>query len=173
MQEQANRTEETETITVQSSRFGELQVPVSQVFHFPQGLLGFPADRYFVLLRHRQDSPFLWLQSLVTPQLAFVVTSPFQIVSEYQVQLTNEDRRDLDPAGDDPLLIYALVTIPRGNPAAMTLNLMGPLVVNGRTRVGKQVVLSDSNYSHRQPILAVTRAQSPAAAESAGMGAPP
>jgi flagellar assembly factor FliW len=171
--DQANRTEKTETITVQTSRFGEVEVPVSQVLHFPQGLLGFPVDRYFVLLRHRPDSPFLWLQSLANPHLAFVITNPFQIVPEYQVQLTNEDRRDLDPAGDDPLLTYALVNIPRGNPAAMTMNLIGPLVVNGRTRVGKQVVLSDSMYSHRQPVLAVPRAESPVAPESAGMAAPP
>lgn len=173
MQDQANRTEETETITVQSSRFGEVKVPVSQVIHLPQGLLGFPADRYFVFLLHRQDSPFLWLQSLTNPHLAFVVTNPFEIVPDYQVQLTNEDRRDLDPAGDDPFLIYALITIPRGNPAAMTMNLMGPVVVNGRTRVGKQVVLSDSAYSHRQPVLGTTRAESPAAPENAGMGVAP
>jgi len=171
--DQGNRTEQTETITAQTSRFGAVQVPLSQVIHLPQGLLGFPADRYFVLLRHRQDSPFLWLQSLANPDLAFVITSPFQIVPDYQVQLTNEDRRELDLAGDDPLVTYALVTIPRGNPAAMTMNLIGPLVINGRTRVGKQVVLSESTYSHRQPILAVTRAETPAAPESAGMAAPP
>jgi len=162
-----------ETITAQTSRFGEVQVPVSQAIHFPQGLLGFPTERDFVFLLHRQDSPFLWLQSLSSPHLAFVVTSPFPIVPEYQVQLTNEDRRDLDPAGDDPLLIYALVTIPRGNPAAMTVNLLGPLVVNGRIRVGKQVVMNDSAYSHRQPVLAPTLSEKLAAPKNASVGASP
>ena len=172
LQDQANRTEGPETVAVQTSRFGEVEVPASQVVHFPQGLLGFPADRYFVFLRHREDSPFLWLQSLANPNLAFVVMSPLPLLADYRVRVTNDDRRDLNLADDDSLLIYALVTIPKGNPAAMTVNLLGPIVINARARIGKQIVLNDTAYSHRQPILARTPAEEPAAPKRADAGAP-
>ena len=173
MQDQTSRTEGAETVTVQTSRFGEVEVPASQVIHFPQGLLGFPEHRCFVFLLHRQNSPFLWLQSLVDPNLAFVVMSPLPLLANYQVRVTNDDRRDLNLANDDSLLIYALVTIPKGNPAAMTVNLLGPIVINARARIGKQIVLNDTGYSHRQPILAPTPAEEPAAPRRADMGAPP
>jgi flagellar assembly factor FliW len=37
---------------------------------------------------------------------------------------------------------------------AITANLLGPLVVNSRTRIGRQVVLNDSKHPLRAPLVA-------------------
>ena len=42
-----------DVVHVVSSRFGELDVPVDRVLHFPQGLIGFARARRFVILDHR------------------------------------------------------------------------------------------------------------------------
>ena len=49
---------------VQSTRFGELDVPEEQILDFPQGVLGFPAEKQFALMEYKPNSPFYLLQSL-------------------------------------------------------------------------------------------------------------
>jgi flagellar assembly factor FliW len=44
------------------------------------------------------------------------------------------------------------VTIPK-NPLEMTANLMAPLVVDCRSRVGRQLVLDTGRFSTRHPLL--------------------
>lgn len=153
MEKDKTEAETADTVTMRTSRFGEIEIPATQVIKLPQGLLGFPAQQHFALLVHKPGSPFFWLQSVEDPALAFVAMNPYLLAPDYKVDLTNEDRQDLQLSGEEPLMIYGLVTIPRGKPAEMTINLMGPLVINTAARVGKQLVLNNSDYSHRHPVL--------------------
>ena len=50
------------------------------------------------------------------------------------------------------LTIYAVVTIPE-DPREATLNLMAPIVINERGRRGRQVILHESKYSVRHPLV--------------------
>jgi flagellar assembly factor FliW len=115
---------------------------------------------------HKPDSPFFWLQSADDPELAFIVMNPQLVMPDYAVHLAKEDRQALQVKGEDPLVIYGLVTIPRGNPADMTINLLGPLVINSAAGVGRQVVMSGSDYSHRHPVLGLGSDRSQQAAGS-------
>jgi flagellar assembly factor FliW len=60
---------------------------------------------------------------------------------------------ELDVEAVGELSVFVIVTIPAGNPGAMTANLLGPLVVNPRSRRAKQLVLDDRLYSHRYRVL--------------------
>ena len=153
MQNQKTEAKTSETMTIATSRLGEVEVSTQKIIHLPQGVLGFPAHRNFVLLVHKPDSPFSWFQSVDDPELAFIVMNPQLVIPDYSVDLTKEDCQALRLQGEEPLAVYGLVTIPRGNPAEMTINLLGPLVINTAVGVGKQVVMSGSNYSHRHPVL--------------------
>ncbi len=55
--------------TCQTSRFGEIQVLVSSIIEFPDGLIGLGGSLY-ALLRTDAKSPFVWLQSLTDPGIA-------------------------------------------------------------------------------------------------------
>jgi flagellar assembly factor FliW len=35
----------------------------------------------------------------------------------------------------------------------MTVNLLGPLVIDIEIRIGRQVILANSGYDHRYPVL--------------------
>ena len=41
------------------------------------------------------------------------------------------------------------------NPSEATINLMAPIVINERERCGKQVILHESQYSVKHPLLHV------------------
>jgi flagellar assembly factor FliW len=55
-------------------------------------------------------------------------------------------------AGD--LSLFAIVTIPVGNPMGLTANLLGPVALNPVRRLARQLVLDDRLYSHRHPVMA-------------------
>lgn len=141
---------------VKSTRFGGFDVPEEKVLTFPDGLLGFEGLKRYVFLDHDAQSPFKWLQSVDDPEVAFVVISPTEFLTDYVVELGRDDVVKLGLKDASDAAVYVLVVIPE-DPSAMTANLQGPLVVNAERRVGRQVVLADGRYRTRHPILAELR----------------
>lgn len=122
----------------------------------PFGIPGFPDHKQFVIFEHKQDSPFLWYQSVDEPGLAFVLTDPYLFKPNYSIDL---DRvlKDLpwDPDTDpEQLQLYVIVNIPKGKPEEMTANLMGPILMHSGIREAAQIVLTEGAYSHRVPLMA-------------------
>jgi len=138
---------------IKTTRFGEVEVDESKVIHFTDGLPGFHEKRDFIILEHKPGSPFQWLQSIDTPDLAFVMINPFLMKSDYLQDLSQEEEALLKNENDDESIVFTLVTIPRGQAEKATVNLMGPIVVGSKTRNAKQVILANSGYSHCQPII--------------------
>ncbi len=60
---------------------------------------------------------------------------------------------DPKKAGDQDLELYVTVRIPPDNPEKMTVNLIGPLLVNTQTMEATQLVIARSQYTHRHKIL--------------------
>lgn len=138
----------TETIALHSERFGDFEVPADRVLHFPEGLIGFREARRFVLLEPtRPGSPFRCLMSLDVPELSFVVCDPTALWPGYAADLP----APADGSGQDPAAL-AIVTVPQ-NANEMTANLMAPLLLDSRTRTGRQMVLDTGRYSTRHHIL--------------------
>ena len=137
---------------IKTTRFGEITIDKNRVIHFPEGVLGFPEQKDYTLLEHKPGSPFFWLQSTTIPELAFVMTDPFLIKQDFIENLTPDEKAFFNDKNDEELIIYVLVSIPNGEAEKMTVNLMGPLVINTISKVGKQVILTNSNYNHRHPM---------------------
>jgi flagellar assembly factor FliW len=51
------------------------------------------------------------------------------------------------------VLIFSIITVPPQNPQMMTANLLGPIVINGCTRRGKQVIVQDEEYTTRHRVV--------------------
>jgi flagellar assembly factor FliW len=58
-----------------------------------------------------------------------------------------------DHGSETPFELYVVVNIPKGSPEKMTANLIGPILINIRNSQAVQLVLADSPYSHRFPLL--------------------
>ena len=139
-------------IKVQTSRFGEVTVEETEIVELRAGLIGFPELRRFVLLDHEPDSPFKWLQSLDDGNFAFVVINPLVFKADYSIEVSESEVADLGLENEEDAVISVIVTMP-SNPQNMTANLKAPLVFNLKNRLGKQVVLSSSQYTTRHHIL--------------------
>ncbi len=146
----------------QSTRFGTFELKDDNVLVFPSGILGFPDWTKYVLLDHDTNAPFKWLQCTEEPQLAFVVLDPAFFKPDYQIQVPLDALIEIQKVDSDELSVVTILTIPSHDPGAVTANLRGPLVMNHRTRLCKQLVLSE-DLPTRYPLFpdaAIQRASS-------------
>jgi flagellar assembly factor FliW len=123
----------------------------AQVIAFPHGLVGCPDWRNFVLLTDDEENlPVAMLQCLDLPRVQLLVTDPHLIDASYSAPLSDEDRQALDLRPGDQTVTFCTLTV--GEDGLITANLLGPLVVNARSRQGRQLVLNDSGYSTRHRV---------------------
>lgn len=139
-------------MNIETTRFGNVAIDETKIIHFPDGLLGFPEQKDYILLEHRSDSPFFWLQSVDRPDLAFVLTNPFLLDKDYLQNLSPNEETLFQCREGDSISVFAIVTIPPGKVEEMTVNLLGPVVVEAEARIGRQVVIPNSGYSQRHPV---------------------
>ncbi|MBI5537762.1 MAG: flagellar assembly protein FliW [Deltaproteobacteria bacterium] len=143
---------------VQSSRFGVCEVEKNAVIRFPRGLIGFPRDTGFVLLRRDASAPVGWLQSISNANLAFPVVSIEALEVEFPAQHLEELATSSGvAASNDSCAIMAVITA-SGARRQATVNLLSPIIVNSETRTGAQVVLERSPYSTQEPFQLRRRA---------------
>ncbi len=145
-----------EMVGIQTTRFGEVFIDTGRIIHFPEGILGFPQEKNFVVLEHKPGSPFWWLQSTTTPDLAFVMMSPFLVKEDYLDALPASEKRLLEGENAANYVLFVFVTIPKGQVEKMTVNLLGPILIDAKEKIGRQLVLANSTYSTRYPVLSET-----------------
>lgn len=135
-----------------TSRFGAIDVDSNTIIHFPLGLLGFERYQRYILIDSDDAEPLRWLQCVDEGGLSFLVVEPGLFFADYAPKLSADDREFLQLGQGELPALACLVVVPE-NPLEMTVNLMGPLVLNADKRLGKQVVLHDSGFSTRQRLL--------------------
>lgn len=136
------------TITVASDLLGTLTVETTAVLTFPEGLLGFPECRSFILLPAEKEHLY-WLQSVDCSALAFLMIDPFVFFDGYTVDLAATDLARTAASADD-LTVLAIVTLPQSRAGDPTANLQGPVVIDTRSSQGHQVVIADGRYGIKE-----------------------
>lgn len=140
---------------ITTTRFGAISIEKDQIISMPFGMLGFRDQKKFLILQHKEDSPFLWYQSVDDPTLAFVITNPFLFKPDYKIDL-KDALKEMQWNGNGKeigLDLYIVVNIPKGLPQKMTGNLIGPIIINNEAKQAVQVVVTDSPYTHKFPLL--------------------
>jgi len=127
--------------------------------------LGFPNDRRYILLEHdAEESPFKWLQSLDSPDLAFIIVDPLFITPRYSLEIDVDTARLIGTNKQEACAVMSIVNVPHEAPIRMTANLKAPLVVNVETRTGRQVIMGSSAHNISAPVFTeLTNGSKPAA----------
>ncbi len=113
------------------------------VYTFPKGLPAFEECREFSLMVNDNIKPFLYLKSLDKEGLGFICIDPFLVKKDYNVNLAAKDVSLLELDNTEDAMILTLVTV-HEDPMKTTTNLLAPVVVNVDSKIGQQVILSDS-----------------------------
>ena len=131
-------------MTIESTRFGALDVPDDAVLEFPNGLIGLGGTRYTLIARE-ESAPFMWLHSLDDPSLAIPVTNPWFFFSSYEVEVSDTEAERIG------------ITVRAGETIEdFRANLRAPLLIAGGR--GYQVINEADGTSVRAPLFAETPA---------------
>ena len=131
----------------------------------PFGLIGFPEHKRMELVYLPEQLPFLWMRLHGPTPLHFVVIEPGRFLPDYEPELFDEDATALGLNGPEDALVIAIVCVQPGRSLEATVNLVGPVIINRRTGIGKQVVLANhGRFSAHHRLINETAAPSAAQA---------
>lgn len=133
--------------TIDSTRFGRIEVAEGSEIAFPDGLVGLDSRR-FALIARAPDDAFVWLHSLEDPALALPLADPHRFFSAFA----------LEPAAPAGAAVYVTVRAAE-RPEDFTANLRAPIVI--ADGVGRQVLNEADGAALRAPLLAELAAAAP------------
>jgi flagellar assembly factor FliW len=150
------RRADTVAAVVEANGLPESGLPESGLpeIRFVRPLPGFPGLSRFALvdLGDGAEEPVLFeLRSVEQPEIRFMVAVPGAFFPDYEVELdaASCEELGLDDAAD-ALVLVVLTVGP--DLTSSTANLLAPVVVNARTRVAAQVILSGSDWPVRAAV---------------------
>lgn len=132
-------------------RFGELQYLEKDVIHLPEGLVGMPNLRNWLILEMGEEMPMKWFQSLDRGDFGFPVTQPYLFSDDFEIELTAAMVNRLGNKEKDNIAVLVITTVHPGG-TRVTGNLLAPLIIDTDTRRGLQMTLDDGKYGVRQEI---------------------
>ncbi len=139
-------------ISFETTRFGRLKVGKDKIINFPEGLIGFPEAKRFILMDYK-DTFLKWLQAVDNQDIAFIVVPPAEFFPEFSTKFDKPIRNLLEVENEDDLIV---LTILRVEGESVTANLQGPLVINSINKKGVQVLNDDPNISCKTPLKSLS-----------------
>lgn len=138
---------------INTTRFGEIEEDEGKIITFSQGIPAFEDEHEFVLLPVEEGSPYWFMQSVHTPGLAFLITTPFVFFSDYEFSLEDAVVQSMGITKEEDLSVYVLLTVPPEGIRAMTANLLAPVVINTQNQQARQIILEKSHYTTKHRLF--------------------
>ena len=133
--------------------FGEVEVQDSKIISFPNGIIGFPDLKRFTLMHDEEQGTgtIKWLQSIDEPGFAMPVMDPLVVCPDYKPEIDKDKIEGIGELTDDDILVLVTVTVPH-DLTKMTVNLMGPFIINVKDMKGAQCIVDNDDYPVKFPI---------------------
>jgi flagellar assembly factor FliW len=144
---------------VNTVNFGELEIKEEDILTFEDGLPGFESMQKYIIVSSEDGNPtFNWLQSVENPKLAFVIIDPAFFRKDYTVDIDDLTINSLGIITEEDVSIFSIVVVPE-EVSRISANLKAPLIINLKTKKGKQVILDNDEYHVRHYIMEELRKQ--------------
>lgn len=122
---------------------------VKETYTFHKGIPGFEELKSFDLQQH--DEVFSLFSSVEEPAAAFVTVNPFDFHPEYEFELSPENVEDLGVINPSDVAVRCIVTL-HADIQNATANLLAPIVFNKQKKLGKQIVLQNTDYKTKHAL---------------------
>lgn len=143
---------------IETKFHGSMTIKEEQTWTFPKGLPGFEDEKSFVLLPIEGNELFQVLQSTETPMIAFIVTNPFSLMSEYTFKIDDPTIELLHIQDESEVFVLNVLSL-KDPFESSTINLQAPLIFQSTSKKAKQMILNDGKYSMRHPIDSNTKGE--------------
>jgi len=139
-------------LIIETKYFGRLEIDEQQIIYFPKGIPAFENIKEYVLIPFPDSDLYFCLQSINHPDITFILIKPWAFFDDYNVDIPEEDLKELSIKKQEQVQVYNIITIPH-DPKEMTANLMAPIIINTSNRMGKQIILYESGYGTKHHLL--------------------
>jgi len=119
---------------------------------FEHGIPGFEQFKSFTLLSADEDGTFVHLQSVEDEEVVFLLADPFRFYPTYEFELALHIQEELCLQEEKDVAVWTIVTVGEKLEDS-TLNLLAPIVVNTKLKVGRQVILQNTPYETKHPLI--------------------
>lgn len=143
---------DSKTFIVNTRDFGEIKVNETDIITFPNGLFAFEDMKEFILITPKGEDEFpMWLQSVESADLCFIVFDPQKIFDSFKPKL---DKNTLSLLQIDDLskARFLSIAVIYDDYIKTTINLKSPIVINAEKLIGAQVIL-DESYPFKHPLF--------------------
>lgn len=128
---------------IKTKYFGEIEINKEEIITFEEGIPGFEEYTKYVIFSQGEDYyPFLWMQSIEEPYVAFIIIDPKIPVPDYYVDVNDSEIESLKISDLNNVSIFTIVVI-SNNDTKITTNLKAPLIINKSNNKGKQVIINN------------------------------
>ena len=151
--------EEKATITINTEKFGEIEVDKEQIFNFVSPIIGFNELEKYAIVDYKPDSPFKWLQSMEDMSLAFPITLCSFFGIDYKFDISDEEAEKLEIESADDVFVCNIANIPKGNPQGATINMLAPLIMNISNKKAIQAILKNTEFEVRHKLFSTNETE--------------
>ncbi|MEG0772994.1 flagellar assembly protein FliW [Clostridium sp.] len=131
---------------------GTVKYEEKDIITFKKGLPGFEELHEFISFPLEDNPCFRILQSNKESEIGLVTINPFDFISEYEVNLSNELQKELSIEKPEDVLILNTVTL-NSDIKKITTNLKAPIIININKRLGEQIILDNEKYGIKHPLI--------------------
>ena len=136
---------------IKTAYMGEIEIDQSSLMTFEHGIPGFEKEKEFALITIEDNDAFQVLQSTQTEGLAFIVTNPYTITTNYNFELDEATVSALQIKEEKEVAVFTIVSL-KETIEQSTLNLKAPIILNTTNKIAKQVILNNEEYAIRHLI---------------------
>ncbi len=95
---------------------------------------------------------FLVFHSIENEDIGIIVTSPFNIEKDYEIQLEEEQITNLKLQDEKDALVLNTVTLD-SDIDKITVNLRAPIIINIKEKIGEQIIINSDKYKVKHPLF--------------------
>ncbi|AYF55040.1 flagellar assembly protein FliW [Clostridium botulinum] len=131
---------------------GIIEYNKDDIIEFKKGIPGFDNLKKFINFPIENNEVFSVLHSIENNEIGFIVTSPFSVINDYEINLDDNVINRLKIEKEKDVLVLNTVTL-HSKLENITVNLCAPIVINIKTKLGEQIILNNGKYEIKHPLF--------------------
>ena len=131
---------------------GIVEYKTEDIIEFKKGVPGFNELKKFIYFPIEDNEMFSVLHSIEDSEVGFIVTSPFNVIKDYEIKLDDEIIKRLNIEKESDVLVVNTVTL-NSKIENITVNMCAPIIINIEKNLGEQLILNNPRYVVKQPLF--------------------
>ena len=142
---------------IETWRFGRTEIAEDSIIAFSEGILGFEELKRFAIILSDACEPIQWLQSMDDPRVSLPIINPFLVAPDYELDVDDSELYSIGKPTVEDILVVNVMVLPE-DITKTTVNLSAPILINVKTRQGRQIVMDTVENGIRYPAFAALAA---------------